>query len=695
MGTTTSNFNLIKPAREDFYNIADQNSNMDIIDGELKNVKNAIVEHNHDGRYETTGGAQAKADSAQAAAKNYTDQREGSIRTELAKHITDYIRQPGYNLVTGNANTYSIILAPAPASYVEGMGVTIKISATNTGASTLNVNGLGARPIIDGRGNVLKANKLLLGRIYSLRYDGANFQLQGEGGEMPKLVNLCKNGSFENDFNSFIVSGAAPMMTSGAYIGNKCLKTTSSSSSASYVYQNSLYIPNMHKVYVTGMVNIESYTSGEKASLVLYQDGTFNIIQGGYANTSIIGSWQRVSFVTTMNVNNARLLVGRGDIGIESSRIDAVMVIDLTAAFGAGNEPSKEEVDAMVTQSGINVFDYTAASTLNYHAAHTLVTSGFRVASTTVGSWSQIRKLAYVKPNTTYSLSFDLSVSSGTGCIVIRNGSLSKVFVSSAVTYTTNGRKTTASFTSDGEGAIAIDFHCTAASSSSGDVTYSNIILSESQTDYVPYWPFGWWDSDLQKLTSDSTAEFQDILSGKVAYSNGWRAVGLMPDHSGNNINASVVSSINGQVRLGIPQGYYDGLYSVLANDSNFVPANIVNGISIFGLTGTNTNKKWQSGSYIYPYALPQGTQNFSIPVNLPFIPNYVIINVYADPSGYLSAGCFDRSTGMSSQPPSYSGGLLFIPTGATATAITGSAEYGSNGVWEANRITLYWRVFE
>lgn len=35
MATTTTNYNLIKPAETDFYNIADSNGNMDIIDAEL------------------------------------------------------------------------------------------------------------------------------------------------------------------------------------------------------------------------------------------------------------------------------------------------------------------------------------------------------------------------------------------------------------------------------------------------------------------------------------------------------------------------------------------------------------------------------------------------------------------------------------------------------------------------------------
>jgi len=89
MGTTTSNFNLIKPAREDFYSIQDQNSNMDIIDAELKAARDTFKSHNHDGRYETPEGAQAKANAAEVASKNYTDLKEGSIKTELSAHLSD------------------------------------------------------------------------------------------------------------------------------------------------------------------------------------------------------------------------------------------------------------------------------------------------------------------------------------------------------------------------------------------------------------------------------------------------------------------------------------------------------------------------------------------------------------------------------------------------------------------------------
>ena len=43
MATNTINYNLKKPDQEDFYTIADQNGNMDIIDTELKRNANSIT----------------------------------------------------------------------------------------------------------------------------------------------------------------------------------------------------------------------------------------------------------------------------------------------------------------------------------------------------------------------------------------------------------------------------------------------------------------------------------------------------------------------------------------------------------------------------------------------------------------------------------------------------------------------------
>ena len=56
---------------------------------------------------------------------------------------------------TGAANVYVATFSPAWTSYVAGQGVLLKITNTNTAASTLNVNGLGAIAIITADGTAL------------------------------------------------------------------------------------------------------------------------------------------------------------------------------------------------------------------------------------------------------------------------------------------------------------------------------------------------------------------------------------------------------------------------------------------------------------------------------------------------------------------------------------------------------------
>ncbi|WP_199615561.1 hypothetical protein [Paenibacillus alkalitolerans] len=107
------------------------------------------------------------ANGAVTAAKVAADV---ATQAELDNHIADYVRQPGYAVTTGSSNIYAITLNPAPTSYVDGMGVAIKPNATNTGASTLNVNGLGAKPIKKQDGSDLNNFDFMLDAIYTLRY---------------------------------------------------------------------------------------------------------------------------------------------------------------------------------------------------------------------------------------------------------------------------------------------------------------------------------------------------------------------------------------------------------------------------------------------------------------------------------------------------------------------------------------------
>ena len=74
----------------------------------------------------------------------------------------------------GTANTYVVTLTYAPDALVDGMFVSMRVKTTNTGASTLNVNALGAKSIKDIDGSAIAASTLVAGRIAEFRYDEDN-----------------------------------------------------------------------------------------------------------------------------------------------------------------------------------------------------------------------------------------------------------------------------------------------------------------------------------------------------------------------------------------------------------------------------------------------------------------------------------------------------------------------------------------
>ena len=87
----------------------------------------------------------------------------------------------GYT-TAGSANTYTLTTSPTISSYAADMFYHIKMNASNTGASTINVDSVGAKNIkkYGGAGMVdLAANDLESGGVYTIIYDGTQFLLLG------------------------------------------------------------------------------------------------------------------------------------------------------------------------------------------------------------------------------------------------------------------------------------------------------------------------------------------------------------------------------------------------------------------------------------------------------------------------------------------------------------------------------------
>lgn len=92
-------------------------------------------------------------------------------------HGTAALKYANYAADTGAANAYAVAPIPALSGYTAGQVVILKPTNAVTGASTLNVNALGAKAIKTQDGSDTAANAMVAGGVFVLVYDGTNFIL--------------------------------------------------------------------------------------------------------------------------------------------------------------------------------------------------------------------------------------------------------------------------------------------------------------------------------------------------------------------------------------------------------------------------------------------------------------------------------------------------------------------------------------
>lgn len=83
----------------------------------------------------------------------------------------------------GTANTITATVAPAPAAYMEGMKVFLKVANDNTGVTTINLNSLGAKDLRLPDLSKLAPGIIRSGNYISAVYDGTQFILLSVKGQ--------------------------------------------------------------------------------------------------------------------------------------------------------------------------------------------------------------------------------------------------------------------------------------------------------------------------------------------------------------------------------------------------------------------------------------------------------------------------------------------------------------------------------
>ena len=138
-----------------------------------------------------------------------SDQTIDTSNTQITKGIADYAAVGTFYTDSGAANAYvlsSIGSRLAPNAYAEGMEIRFRAGNSNTGASTVNVAGLGLKNIKKADGSTdIESGDISTDYDTRARYDGTVFRLSS----FSDVNNLSINGKFNSpQITQTISSGA-------------------------------------------------------------------------------------------------------------------------------------------------------------------------------------------------------------------------------------------------------------------------------------------------------------------------------------------------------------------------------------------------------------------------------------------------------------------------------------------------------
>ncbi|CQR51490.1 hypothetical protein [Paenibacillus riograndensis] len=184
-------------------------------DREVETPRTYTLENNPDGTVTLVpaeGTILAAGTPLNAANLNNLENGVLGLEASINQVNLNYIRQPGFGPAVGNKD-YTMSLSPKPTGYYEGFWVTMVPQNTNLANPTLNVDGLGAVPLKDQRGNPYPAGRLLAGKPYSFRKVGPDFLADSAGGNgTAQPAHVLEPYNFTNDNGEF--TGTMPNITS-------------------------------------------------------------------------------------------------------------------------------------------------------------------------------------------------------------------------------------------------------------------------------------------------------------------------------------------------------------------------------------------------------------------------------------------------------------------------------------------------
>lgn len=129
-----------------------------------------------------------------------TSRNAGAGGWDIMEVLPSATIRPAVNVTTGTVNAQAVVNSPPLTAYQVGqlLLVTAGAALTNTGAMTLNCDGLGVRSVKRQDGSALLSQDWVAAQTHLLYDDGTNFVLLGRRADNV-VVAHCRNLTIEND----------------------------------------------------------------------------------------------------------------------------------------------------------------------------------------------------------------------------------------------------------------------------------------------------------------------------------------------------------------------------------------------------------------------------------------------------------------------------------------------------------------
>lgn len=242
----------------------------------------------------SSGSTQPDASTTVAGKVEIATQSENNAGTVTGGTGASLVATPNLNAVSVQdakwvyaadsvgTDAYAITLVPAVAAYATGQKFHFLAGTANTGACTLNVNGLGAKTIKKHRDQDTETGDIEANQIVTVVYDGTNFQMQSQTAQAPILSTLL-------DAKGDIVAASADNTPAKVTVGaNETVLVADSAQTAGvkWAVRPQIFVGQFTRTSATGTGNQVVTGVGFTPRLIelvwSYTDPTDNTVQSGF-----------------------------------------------------------------------------------------------------------------------------------------------------------------------------------------------------------------------------------------------------------------------------------------------------------------------------------------------------------------------------------------------------------------------------